>query len=406
MPRRNPLGSILEKQITKKGKKIKVYDVRKRYRDEHGIYKDKTKRCYSYSEALAVLSNMPAVIADDRADALAGRHSFFELIEYYRERYCKAAVFVGDQQIAGFRQSPRAIGKYLDDFKAFFGNPPAASITYEDVRRFAEHLAITPVEHANARKPVNRLPKPATVNRKLSYLRRVFNVGKQLRWISVNPFSEGSPLIRVQLENARERVLEYDEEARLLAACEDGDVIEYQRGNKKVSYSTDNARTHLRLVLILAIDTGLRKKEIFSLERKDIVLEENIILVPAPRTKALKRRVVVISPRLEKELRKYFEIFSFHPNAPIFFGRVDADRAFATACRRAGIEGLKFHDLRHTATTWMDEAGVSQAVKQNMIGHASDRVHQRYHNLSSDIVRSVREKMDEHRRTRKVKLSP
>lgn len=407
MPRkkntRNHLGSIFPRQIIKHGRKITVYDVRKRYRDSCGTYRDITKRCYSHGEALIALANMPAEIQKQQIQTVAEQqkvHTFLDLTVYYRQEYCKPAVFVGNQQISGFRQDPTTIKGYLKEYEEFFGDLPLADLTYEHLRSFAVHVATTPIRRHNAKKPATQLPKPATVNRKLAYLRRLLNIGKRKRWLAVNPFSEGEPLIKSKSEHPKVRVLSYEEEPRLLAACTEKDAEDVTWRGRPVSYERPNQRQHLRLIVIMAIDTGMRNKEIFSLQRRDILLEQKIIELPAKKTKALKGRVIVISERLEEELRTYFNHFQFAPNDLLFFGHKDCATAFKTACKKAGIAGLTFHSLRRTATTWLDEAGVSQAAKQNMIGHASDRVHQDYHSPSIDILNSIRNKMDTHRRDR------
>lgn len=376
MPRtketRNPLGSILEKQITKHGRKIKVFDVRKRYRDETGIYKDKSKRCYSYAEALVALQNMPGEIARIRTKAAISTkttHTLGDLTDYFRREYLKPAVFVGDKQIEGYRQNISNIETILATVEEFFGREiDVASLSYEDMRRLAVHMATTPS------KLTGKLPQTPTVNRKLAYVRRLLNVGKQLRWIPTNPFTEGRPLIDTRAEKVRDRALTYQEEQLLLDQC-------------------TGRRSHLRLIVLLAIDSGLRSKEIFSLKRSDFHLDEHIIDVPARITKALKRRIVVISPRLEPELQGHFSKFNLRSHDLIFFGHKDCGSSFVTACKLAGIEGLTFHGLRHTAATWMDEAGISHAAKKNMIGHSSERVHQNYHTPTSDIIASIRDKM-------------
>ena len=170
--------------------------------------------------------------------------------------------------------------------------------------------------------------------------------------------------------------------------------VKYFRSEKEVTQRSKNRRPHLRLIVILAIDTGLRMKELLSLKRSHIDLDKKVITIPARPTKALKERTIVLSPRAENELRDYFAKIAFHPNALLFFGLKSVGRSFETACRFAGIKGLNFHDLRHTATTWMDEAGISTAVKQNMIGHSDERTHQKYHNLSSDVIEATRAKME------------
>jgi hypothetical protein len=289
MPRtketRNPFGSIFTRTIKKHGKSITVYDVRKRYADvdDDGekIWRTKTRRCYSYPEALVALGNMPGRIAKQQHEtsehrANRTRHKLSELVSYYKKEYCRKAVFVGERQVSGFRQDPKTIETYLDDYLKFFGKDREIStITYEDLRLYAVHLQTTPVKRTKHQKiaPV-RLPSAATVNRKLAYLRRLLNVGKQLRWLTVNPFTEGKPLINAGAERPRERVLTYDEEKRLLSACERPDLETVTWRGREVTYERDNQRSHLRLILILAIDTGLSRKELFSLQRSEIKLRD------------------------------------------------------------------------------------------------------------------------------------
>jgi integrase len=401
MPRtkttRDPLGSIFQRKVKKNGKLVKVFDVRKRFAelDEDGnkVWKSKSQRCYSYSEAITALSNMPVKIADHKkktSGERAAKHTLGQLTDYYRTQYLKPAVFVGDRQVEGYRQDLRNIERAVQDIEDFFSRSAwLHQISYEDVRRFSVHLATTPIK----RKGTPKLPEIATINRKLAYFRRILNVGKQLRWIITNPFTEGRSLIHAKSERPRTRVLSFEEESRLLAACEDPDVERIVWRGRTVEYQRPNQRSHLKLIILLAIDAGLRRKEIFSLQRFEIKLDAGIIDLTGRKTKALRQRTVVISPRLERELRQYFSKITFHPQGYLFFGQKDADRAFATACRRAGIKGITFHGLRHTAVTWLDEAGISNANRREMIGHASDKVHADYHTISPDIVRSVRDKM-------------
>jgi hypothetical protein len=288
MPRtkesRNPLGSIFQKTVVKDGKRIQVYDVRKRtartddrgqpIRDERGrkTYRTRSVRCYSYSEALATLGNMTALIARERQPARAVR-TLAQLVDYYRQEYLKPAVFVRDTQIAGYRQRTKTIDAYLDDYLKFFGASTQLShITYEDLRRYSERLATTPVKFGKKTK----LPEISTVNRKLAYLRRVLNVARRLRWIDHNPFGEGKPLINTRAEHARERILTFEEEQRLLDACVDYDHVKYERKAvqikyrrrgkwvrftrpaQTIEYEQDNQRSHIRLPVLLAIDGGRR----------------------------------------------------------------------------------------------------------------------------------------------------
>lgn len=64
-------------------------------------------------------------------------------------------------------------------------------------------------------------------------------------------------------------------------------------------------------------------------------------------------------------------------------------RAFATACSRANITDLHFHDLRHTATTRMIRAGVPHTEVMKITGHTQMKTFLRYLNLGSDAVQNA-----------------
>lgn len=392
---RNPLGTIKKRELIIGGKKVVRFEASKRYTDASGRRKEKTKRCLTRSEAKVALINFNTELENIRsgkAEPGGRQHTFFELTDYFTKEHVKEAVFLNGRQIGGYRQNLANLLTPIEAYKDFFGDTELTSITYEHLRRFREHLA---KPKPGKRKP----PSTATVNRKLAYLRRLLNVAVQLRWLDKNPFKDGKPLIVASAEASRERVLTFEEEERLLAACDKGDSYQYVRRGKVIKVSlSSNRRPHLRLAIIMAIESGMRKKEIFTTKFSQIDLNKGVILLNAGQTKALKRRLIPISARLEKELRSLFAKTNFGPNDLIFGGMKDCDRAFRTACRLAGIEDLRFHDLRHTANTWMDEAGITGAARLNIIGHEDVRTNQIYSNMSQDVIDSTRVKMDEFRK--------
>ena len=61
--------------------------------------------------------------------------------------------------------------------------------------------------------------------------------------------------------------------------------------------------------------------------------------------------------------------------------------AFHTVVRKAGIEDLRFHDLRHCAATNLRRAGVDTVTAMRIVGHKSERMHRRYNNVAEvDLV--------------------
>jgi integrase len=66
------------------------------------------------------------------------------------------------------------------------------------------------------------------------------------------------------------------------------------------------------------------------------------------------------------------------PNPKTGLPYTEVKKSFKAACQRAGIEGLRFHDLRHTFATRLLEAGIDIVTVRDLLGHFSVRVTQRY----------------------------
>ena len=93
----------------------------------------------------------------------------------------------------------------------------------------------------------------ATVNRELAYLRRLLNIAERNDWINKNPFKRGDSLIHLADEVKRDTVLSPSECQRLLDAC-------------------SNRRSHLKPIVIAALDLGCRLGELLKLQWKDVDL--------------------------------------------------------------------------------------------------------------------------------------
>src|SRR5262249_9805767 len=147
--------------------------------------------------------------------------------------------------------------------------------------------------------------------------------------IAVNPFKQGEQLIDRSGETSRDRVLSFDEEERLLAACK-------------------GPRSHLRSLIIIALDAGLRRGETFRLEWRDLDLDARLIRVRAINAKTNKPREVAMTTRLYEELLRLSEETMGNS---VFGIKTNIKRSFGSACKAAGIDGLRYHDLRHTLVT-------------------------------------------------------
>ncbi len=209
---------------------------------------------------------------------------------------------------------------------------------------------------------LNRLRevKPASVNRELACLSHLINLAKRQRqFFGDNPVSISRLLPE---HNQVERILERDEETKLL----------------------DASSPELRAIIICALNTGMRKNEILTLEWANIDIDRNIITLEHTNTKSKKTRRIPINSVLrrlfiEQKLKVGTSNHVFLSSTGHPYKRHDSlKQAFAGACRRANIEGLRFHDLRHTAATRMIEADASIVAVSRILGHADLKTTMRY----------------------------
>jgi integrase len=231
----------------------------------------------------------------------------------------------------------------LEPLCELFGNKKLSNITAKDLEDFR---LVRPQE-----------VKPATVNRSLSVLRTMLNLAKRWKkFFGENPVSiVGMP----EENNQIERILTREEEKRLI----------------------DEAISYLRPVIITALNTEMRRGEILNLTWSDVDLSNNLITVTQTNSKSKKGRRVYINSILRRLL---LELKLKSAGSEYVFLDDKANRirqirtAFNAACRCAGIHGLRFHDLRHTAATRMIESGASIVAVNKILGHSDIKTTMRY----------------------------
>lgn len=201
------------------------------------------------------------------------------------------------------------------------------------------------------------------INRALERLRALFNWAIERGYREDNPFlKNGRPAIRMAKEIHRTRRLVGDEETRLLAY----------------------AGSHLRALIVAAIDTGMRRRELLTLQWKHVVLDgegqAKAFMIEAERSKTNRPRTIpILSQRLRDTLAERRlgpderplgrEAFVFGNEVGEAVG--EFKRAWNTACRRAGITGLHFHDLRRECGSRWLEGGVGLLTVSTLLGHSS-----------------------------------
>jgi len=145
----------------------------------------------------------------------------------------------------------------------------------------------------------------------------------------------------------------------------------------------ESCRPHIRPIVVTALNTGMRREEILSLEwEKHIDLRHGFILLDV--TKNGERRQIPITPMLRETLlgivRRAGTLYVF---VDCNGNRLkDVKTAFNGALRRAGIKDFHFHDLRHTFASHLVMGGVDLATIKELLGHKDFKMILRYSHLA------------------------
>ena len=337
------------------------------YRDETGKYHNVKKVAKSRSDAKEVLKQLLRELDDHGGKSVeSARMTFGELADYYEKAYLIEPQYVGDRKVAGLRSCYDAKFR-LEILREYFGKRKLREITHADIDKFRLVRLGKPTKHGKQR-------SIATVNRDLGILRRVLNVALAQGWIHRSPFTMGKSLISVGDEKPRERILTREEEERLLAAC--------------VGW-----RAHLRPIIICALDTGMRRGELFKLKWADVDFDNKLITIRAFNTKTMRQRQVGMTERLTHELA------ILYPQNPdpeaLLFGIGSTKGAWNKVRQQAGVMDLRFHDLRHTYATRLVSKHLPLSEVGRVLGHTQPTTTYRYVNANVETARRAADALNE-----------
>ena len=348
---------------------------RVQYIDENGKRRDKKVAVNSRSEARRVFKQLREKL-DSHGESALNAHdmTFKELAGIYKETKLVPAVIRDGKKVAGLRSHETPLG-FLNTLVRHFGRRAIRTIKHSDLERFKLKRLLTKVRCGTDAdgEPVLRERKTAGVHRELALLRAMFRFAQREGWIVKSPFETGTGLISKSAEVERERILSYAEEARLLAAC-------------------TGRREHLKPVLITALDTGMRRGEMLKLEWPDVDIAERVIHVNVTNTKTEKSRDIGMTPRVHAALAALKE--QAPPGyAGRVFGTTTVKHAFQSALREAKIDGFRFHDLRHTATTRMVRTGTPHSEIMKVTGHSEFATFMRYVTVDEEAARKAADRL-------------
>ena len=137
-------------------------------------------------------------------------------------------------------------------------------------------------------------------------------------------------------------------------------------------------------------EDGLEMGELLSLTWDRVDLQRGIITLRGIDTKTKKPRQIPLTPPVRQALVELSKVRDLAHRYVFVYHRQpvrEVKTAFRTACKKAGIENLRFHDLRHCAATNLRRAGVDTTTAMQIIGHKSPLMWKRYNTVAeADLI--------------------
>ena len=215
--------------------------------------------------------------------------------------------------------------------------------------------------------------KKSSINREIGLLKSMVNTAVKWQLVDANS-TRDAKLFKLD-DPPVERVLSYEEEAKLLAAC---DLPELQC-----------RAPHLKPIIMVALYTGLRRGEILRLRWAHIDFDNVVLTVQKSKTKAGQGRQVSLNSALRELLLVLHEgatnewVFPSPKNPREHIG--DVKNSFRRPVKISAIPHITFHQLRHTFCSRLADAGVPVAVIQDLAGHASIIMTRRYMHPANEL---------------------
>jgi integrase len=252
--------------------------------------------------------------------------------------------------------------------KDFFGEKQLRDIKPMMIEKFKRERLATPTKHDTEERPRPR--SPASVNRDLACLSKILSMAFD------NELIDSNPMRRVRLlkeSGSRERFITAEEEVKLFAKL-------------------TGRRDHIRSVVTVALNTGMRRGEILDLQWEHVNFIARTIFIA--RSKTGKTRTIPMNDIVFEELKALKQdagtrdfVFSVSKTGV----NIDSIKTgWRNACAAAGLVDLRFHDTRHTFATRLRANGVHEWDIRDLLGHTTTRMTSVYtHQTPANLRQAV-----------------
>ena len=303
------------------------------------------------AEAEQAQTKIKRDIFDDKYNRAAGNKDFTEFVDEVFVPWAKAS-----------KRSWQDDEERARPLKEFFAGKRLRDITPMLIEQLKQQRLKTKTLQKRDR-------SPATVNRELQVLSKVFSMAYDNGLVEMNPMRR---VHKLREAPARERYLTDDEEKQLFAVLV-------------------GRRTHLRPIVVVALQTGMRQGELLGLTWEHVDLAQKTIYVA--HTKTGRPRRIPMSGPVEVELRSLKQdasegehVFSYSRTG---LKLTTFRHTWERACKQARISGLRFHDLRHTFATRLRAKGVHEMDIMTLLGHSTLQMTSRYTHAMPQNLRTA-----------------
>lgn len=263
----------------------------------------------------------------------------------------------------------------------FFADAPLSQITTFDVERYKKRRLEEDAQHNLTKDgtPIYKgKTKPGTINRELAALSHLFTKAVEWGWLAHRP----ATIKRLKENGGRITYLTVDQVKRLLKAGQEDQNIQ------------------IYPFILVALETSMRRSEIFSIRRDHINLEQLSISIPKAKAGS---REQPITAYLADFLREYIETLPagtpwLFPSPAAKEGHtVNLDKPFRRVVAEAGLDTALVvrHTLRHTAITHLVQAGVDLPTVKRISGHKNLSMVERYSHQNGAHIESAMDKLGE-----------
>lgn len=347
---------------------------------------DGTRRAYPFADARAVAVEEARIAARDLLADVAKGH---------------------DPLAAKHRPKDHTLRTLLPVYEAGSERPKAAKANVARIKRSFADLLDTPITMITdmrikgwQRKQMDAGARPATINREITALRSALSFAVDHDLIEAHPLRKVKA-VKVD-SGGKPRFLHPEELQRLMEALDareerrraDRDSYNKHRQDRNLSTLPDlRAMTftdHLKPMIVIALNTGARRGEIFNLAWADVDLASATpsITIRGESSKSGKTRIVPLNATAREALaawRVQEEGEGLVFKSPKTGGRFDnITTSWEALTKAANLPDFRFHDCRHHFASMLVQRGVDLNAVRELLGHSDLKLTMIYAHLAPE----------------------